>query len=161
LTALVLELAVLTILFPVLATIIVNLVGNPRPSYGELLLSLSQASIPSECDSMRKQHLLDLALKLYSINGSSRDGFQEFLKWINDGERSSCDYCMLAKQLNVLLCKNIKWRICQRIWGAIVWIWTEPPRGSPRIASEDVGATAASVCYEECMLRSRVVNWSP
>lgn len=142
LTALVIDLAVLTILTTVmvgivgnLLGIVGNLVGSLRPSYGELLLLLSQGSVPSECDSTRRQCLLDSALKLYSINSCSRDGYHEFLKWINDTKRSSCDYCELAIQLEQLLYKNIKWRICQRMWGAIVWIWTEPPRASWKLES--------------------------
>jgi hypothetical protein len=149
LTVLVLELAVLTILFPVVVTTNVNLVGNPRPSYGELLFSLFQASIPSACDGVQKQYLIDFALKLYSINGCNRDGFDELLKWIYDRKCSCCDYRMLAEQLNVLLHKNIKWRILQRMWGATVWIWTEPPLGSPRLSEPPLqDFVTKSVCYE-------------
>ena len=146
LAALIIDLTVLTILIPVLVSIVGNIVGNPRPSYGELLLLLSQGSSPSECDSQRRQYLLDSALKLYSINGCGSDGLQELLKWINHNEHTSCDYCRLARDLSKLLCTYINWPIMRQIWHIIVWIWTEPPRLSWNVFSKTAIAPAESGC---------------
>ena len=78
-------------------------VGDPRPSYGELLLSLFRALTVFDRND-QKQCLVDAALRLYSIDACTREGLQELLKWINHSERTYSDYYELAVGLNKLLC---------------------------------------------------------
>lgn len=153
LTLLVIDLAALTILTTVLVGIVGNflgivgnLLGIVRPSFGELLLLLSQGSGPTKDYSLRRQYLLDSALKLYSINKCRLDSYQELLKWINHNEHTSCDYCRLARDLSKLLCTYINWPIMRQIWHIIVWIWTEPPRLSWNVFSKTAIAPAESGC---------------
>jgi len=128
------DLALITMLISIPATMLVIPLPNSRSQYGELLLSLSQVRAVSGRD-RRKQCLIDAALKLYALDGCRREGFLQFLEWINHKERTSVEFIELADSLTTLLCKDISWHIIRRIGHLIVWIWTEPPRLSWKLDS--------------------------
>ncbi len=109
----------------IFATIVMNIIGNilnfagnipgiVRPFEGELLLLLSQASVPTQYYSLRRQYLRDSALKLYLANMCKRHSYQELLEWINHNERTPCDYYNLAIGLNKLLCTKINWPLIRQ-----------------------------------------------
>jgi hypothetical protein len=110
---------VITVLVGTIGNLLVTTVGNfpgiVRPSYGELLLLLSQASVPTEYYSLRRQYLLDSALKLYAANMCKRHSYQELLKWINHNERTPYDYYNLAIGLNKLLYTKINWPLMRQM----------------------------------------------
>jgi len=127
-------LAMITVVVSISANILVIPLANSRSQYGELLLSLSQVRTVSGRD-RRKQCLIDAALKLYALEGCRREGFLQFLEWINHKKRTSVEFIELADSLTTLLCKDISWHIIRRIGHLIVWIWTEPPRLSWKLDS--------------------------
>jgi len=127
-------LAIITVVVSISVNILVIPLANSRSQYGELLLSLSQVRTVSGRD-RRKQCLIDAALKLYALEGCRREGFLQFLEWINHKKRTSVEFIELADSLTTLLCKDISWHIIRRIGHLIVWIWTEPPRLSWKLDS--------------------------
>jgi hypothetical protein len=93
--------------------------GNPKPSYGKALSLLFGANASSECVSLQKQYLNDVALALYSIDSCKRADFLKLLEWINCRDRTTQEFTEFGEKLFELLSEHHSRYLFRRIIKAL------------------------------------------